>query len=71
MSSYWVNFVKTGDPNGVCLPQWPRFTMRDSRVLYLDSPVAVHGVADLKPLSVFDAVYAQARGAPFGSMPLR
>jgi para-nitrobenzyl esterase len=71
MSSYWVNFVKAGDPNGVCLPQWPRFTMRDSRVLYLDSPVAVHGVADLKSLSVFDAVYAQARVAPFGSMPLR
>ena len=25
MSSYWANFVKTGNPNGADLPQWPQY----------------------------------------------
>ncbi len=69
MSSYWVNFVKTGDPNNAALPQWPRFTTQDSRVLYLDDPVFSGSVANLDSLSMFDAVYAQVRGAPFGAGP--
>ena len=37
-SSYWVNFVNTGDPNGAALPEWPSF--RQGSVMRLDTPAA-------------------------------
>jgi para-nitrobenzyl esterase len=67
MSSYWTNFVKTGDPNGPGLPPWPRFDPARDTVLRLDEPVTVVSVPNLDKLQVFDAVYSAVRGAPFGT----
>ena len=67
MSSYWVNFAKSGDPNGPGLPLWPAFTSTDSKVLYLGDPITVGGVANIKSLAVFDAVYTTVRGTPFAA----
>jgi len=67
ISSYWVNFARTGDPNGTGLPMWPAFTNADGKVLYLGEPITVGGVVNIKSLSVFDAVYTSVRGTPFGT----
>jgi para-nitrobenzyl esterase len=67
MSSYWVNFARSGDPNGPSLPVWPAFTTAGSKVLYIGDPTTVGGVANINSLTVFDTVYSAVRGKPFGA----
>ena len=35
MVQYWANFAKTGDPNGMGLPMWPKFSKTDNSVMTL------------------------------------
>jgi para-nitrobenzyl esterase len=65
VSNYWVNFARSGDPNGPSLPPWPAFTNTDAKVLYLADPVTVGGVASINSLKLVDGVYTSVRGAPF------
>jgi para-nitrobenzyl esterase len=37
-SSYWVNFVANGDPNGPGLAQWPSYRSAVRQVMMLDTP---------------------------------
>ena len=67
MSTYWVNFARSGDPNGPGLPPWPAFTNAESKVQYLGDPITVGSVANIHGLSVFDAVYSTVRGKPFAA----
>jgi para-nitrobenzyl esterase len=40
MSSYWVNFAKTGDPNADGLPQWPAYRSTDKKEILLSEKPA-------------------------------
>ncbi len=37
-SSYWINFVMNGDPNGAGLPRWPSYRGAGAPVMILDTP---------------------------------
>ena len=39
MLNYWINFVKTGDPNGEGLPQWDEWNPINNRVIELGAKV--------------------------------
>jgi para-nitrobenzyl esterase len=67
MSGYWVNFARSGDPNGPGLPAWNAFTNVENKVQYLADPITVRGVANVDSMSVFDSVYSMVRGKPFAA----
>jgi para-nitrobenzyl esterase len=44
LKPYWINFIRSGDPNGANLPQWPRFTPdAQQHVLFDAKGVTVEG----------------------------
>ncbi len=36
MSSYWINFIKTGNPNGEGLPAWKKYDKKEGVILEID-----------------------------------
>ena len=52
MQQYFVNFIRTGNPNGEGLPEWPANTGAENRVLVLDTEIQMDKdpFADLYPI---------------------
>ena len=57
MAGYWVNFAKTGDPNGEGLPRWPAYTKDADENLHITGKGAeVVSGFQKEPLDVFEAI---------------
>jgi para-nitrobenzyl esterase len=64
MSSYWVNFARTGNPNGPKLPPWQAHQAGASeRAMILDADPASERLPDKARLVLLDRLYEQMRHA--------
>ena len=58
MSQYWVNFAKTGNPNGEGLPEWPQYDRETEAAIEFatDGTTPIAKVREAK-LDLFDSSY--------------
>ncbi len=61
MSSYWVQFAKTGDPNRSGLPQWPVYRPSEDELLEFGSEIAVRERFRADKLDAIDAIISGRR----------
>ena len=64
MSSYWVNFAATGDPNGTGLPVWPQYRDKATgRAMILGDRVEAEAAPDRARLALYDSLFAKQLSA--------
>jgi para-nitrobenzyl esterase len=61
MTRYWVNFAKTGNPNGPGIPPWPAFSSAAQQAMILGSKPGAGPVPNLKQVRALDAYFAWRR----------
>jgi para-nitrobenzyl esterase len=61
MSTYWVNFATTGDPNGKDLPAWPAFDAGKDLLMDFGDKVEVQPIPHKAALDFLDAYFAKQR----------
>ena len=68
ISSYWVNFASSGDPNGDGLPHWPQVgELAPGEVMLLDGDGSGVGPwLTAEQIALYDAIYARDVAAPLG-----
>jgi para-nitrobenzyl esterase len=59
LSDYWVNFARTGDPNGAGVPKWPTYS--DDKVMELSRQPHATALPRAESLRFLDALFARER----------
>lgn len=57
MTSYWVNFATTGNPNGGSLPKWPAYNAKEDQSLEFGDQISVRSEINKAGLDFFDSYY--------------
>jgi para-nitrobenzyl esterase len=65
MSSYWVNFITNGDPNGNGLPRWPEYKeLASGRVMVFGDTPQLEPSAPAARLTFYQSAYQRLLKAP-------
>ncbi|HZE79893.1 MAG TPA: carboxylesterase/lipase family protein [Candidatus Polarisedimenticolia bacterium] len=57
MTSYWVNFAASGNPNGGRLTKWPVYNAKDDQALEFGDQITVRSEVNKAGLDFFDGYY--------------
>ena len=61
MSSYWINYMRSGNPNGPGLPEWPRFSSKTDKVMEFGDTTGVRATPFLDEFAALDEAFEQVR----------
>jgi para-nitrobenzyl esterase len=67
MSSYWVNFAATGNPNGNGLPKWPVYNAGEDQSLEFGNQISARAQINKAGLDYFDGYYQSLADSKKGS----
>jgi para-nitrobenzyl esterase len=62
MMGYWVNFAKTGDPNGPGLPAWPVLVPAQKTIMHFDRDAKIGDIPERELLDLWDDCMAKLGG---------
>jgi para-nitrobenzyl esterase len=67
MSSYWVNFIRTGDPNGKGMAHWPSVSEQPATTFELgDKSIVIPVAGDKAKLAFFEEYLMKPRSSAAG-----
>ena len=61
MSQYWINFTKTGDPNGDTLPYWTQYEQGEPTVMIMHEGFHLGPVQNQKQMDFFEDFFKAKR----------
>ena len=67
MSSFWINFASSGNPNGPGLPSWPIFNERTESIMRFGDEIKTVTLPDVDRFTFLEAYYNKV----IGRSPLR
>ena len=64
VSGYWLNFIRSGNPNGAGLPQWPAFNTTSQQVMQIGSTAYPERILPQEKIDLYEARYKLGGSAP-------